>query len=229
MSRDLPARPSLDHLRKQAKAVLRSMREHRAEAKLSDAQHAVAREYGFTSWPKLKAHLAALPERDGAGGGDNGSPSAAGDDGPPLFPRFTEALRRALFFSRYESFQAGRVRIAPEHLLLGLIRAAGGASRAVLEGAGITLEEARAALIDPDEPREILVEPIEIPFGPSAKAFFAAAAAEADRLGHARITTIHLLLALSGAEDAAARFLRARGITSEKARALAADWDQEMT
>jgi hypothetical protein len=228
MSRDLPARPSLDHLRKQAKAVLRSMREHRAEAKLSDAQHAVAREYGFTSWPKLKTHLAALPEGDGAGGGGNGSPPAAGDDGPPpLFPRFTDALRRALFFSRYESFHAGRVRIAPEHLLLGLIRAAGGASRAVLEEAGITLEQARAALIDPDEPREVLVEPIEIPFEPSTKAFFAGAAVEADRLGHARITTIHLLLALAGAEDASARFLRACGITSEKARALAAGWDQE--
>ena len=223
MSRDLPARPNLDHLRKQAKALLRSMREHRAEAKLADAQHAVAREYGFTSWPKLKTHLAALPGGDGAGGGDNGSPPAAGDDGPPpLFPRFTEALRRALFFSRYESFHAGRVRIAPEHLLLGLIRAAGGASRGVLEGAGITLDQTRAALSNADETREILVEPIEIPFEPSTKAFFTAAALEADRLGHARITTIHLLLALSRTDDPSARFLRARGITGENARALAA-------
>ena len=83
MSRDLPARPNLDHLRKQAKALLRSMRQHRAEAKLSDAQHAVAREHGFTSWPKLKAHLAALPGSQGAGGGYIGSPPAAGDDATP--------------------------------------------------------------------------------------------------------------------------------------------------
>jgi hypothetical protein len=109
MSRDLPQRPNLDHLRKQARTVLRSMREHRADATLADALHAVAREYGFASWPKLKAHIEAPP--------------------PPLFPRFTEAARRALFFSRYEAASAGRLQIKPEHVLLGVIRGTSGATR----------------------------------------------------------------------------------------------------
>jgi ankyrin repeat protein len=44
----LPERPSLEHLRKQAKA----RRRERGIA-LSQAQHELAREYGFGSWPKL--------------------------------------------------------------------------------------------------------------------------------------------------------------------------------
>jgi hypothetical protein len=44
----LPERPSLEHLRKQAKA----RRRERGIAP-SQAQHELAREYGFTSWPKL--------------------------------------------------------------------------------------------------------------------------------------------------------------------------------
>ena len=44
----LPERPSLEHLRKQAKA----RRRERGIA-LSQAQHELARQYGFTSWPKL--------------------------------------------------------------------------------------------------------------------------------------------------------------------------------
>lgn len=44
----LPERPALEHLRKQAKA----RRRERGIA-LSQAQHELAREYGFASWPKL--------------------------------------------------------------------------------------------------------------------------------------------------------------------------------
>jgi ankyrin repeat protein len=50
----LPQRPSLEHLRKQAKARKRE----RAVA-LSQAQHELAREYGFDSWPKLVHHVQA--------------------------------------------------------------------------------------------------------------------------------------------------------------------------
>ena len=52
----LPARPSLEQLRKQAKDRLASM----PEARLADAQFALARDYGFDSWPKLVRHVEAL-------------------------------------------------------------------------------------------------------------------------------------------------------------------------
>jgi hypothetical protein len=65
---DLPARPDLDQLRHQAKDLLRAARNEDSEAlermralserlTLASAQLAVAREYGFASWPKLKREV----------------------------------------------------------------------------------------------------------------------------------------------------------------------------
>lgn len=61
MSRELPARPNLDHLKKQAKDLLRERQVQDPSAQLADAQHALARDYGFASWPKLKAHVESIP------------------------------------------------------------------------------------------------------------------------------------------------------------------------
>ncbi|MCB1021818.1 MAG: ankyrin repeat domain-containing protein [Acidobacteria bacterium] len=76
----LPSRPSLESLRKQAKALLRGFRESAPEAlaavqahhpkperfrSLRDAQFAVAREYGYAGWPELT--LAVEAALDAAG------------------------------------------------------------------------------------------------------------------------------------------------------------------
>ena len=96
---ELPPNPDLELLRKQAKELLRAARRGdsgalarlravsrpqeagaSADPRLADAQHAIAREHGFASWPKLKRHvdeaqplelqaerfLAAIRERDAA-------------------------------------------------------------------------------------------------------------------------------------------------------------------
>lgn len=65
MSRTLPFRPNLEHLKKQAKALLRDLQAGRPDAQLADAQHQLAREYGFASWPALHAHVEAIA-RDSA-------------------------------------------------------------------------------------------------------------------------------------------------------------------
>lgn len=73
MSAALPPRPSLEHLKNQAKELLRAYRAGEPHAvaalhstkgppsagavRLADAQRVVARAYGFASWAKLKAHL----------------------------------------------------------------------------------------------------------------------------------------------------------------------------
>ena len=64
MSLGLPQRPNLDHLKKQAKDALNLVQRHKPGWKLADAQHAVARGYGFASWPKLKAHVDAVQPVD---------------------------------------------------------------------------------------------------------------------------------------------------------------------
>ena len=59
MSRQLPGTPSLEFLKKQAKELLAAHRSDHPDWTLADAQHALAREYGFDSWPKLKHHVEA--------------------------------------------------------------------------------------------------------------------------------------------------------------------------
>jgi ankyrin repeat protein len=58
--RALPENPNLDWLRKQAKTRLAEMRKENAAAKLADAQFALAKEYGFSSWRALKEHIDSL-------------------------------------------------------------------------------------------------------------------------------------------------------------------------
>ena len=65
MSRDLPARPKLEHLRKQAKDRLRDLRLQNADAKLADAQHAVARDYGFTKKDRIEGRVTYEVSLDG--------------------------------------------------------------------------------------------------------------------------------------------------------------------
>ena len=71
MSRQLPAKPNLEHLKKQAKELLHDFergepsaiarfRAVAADPKLSDAQHLIARDYGFASWARLKEHVESL-------------------------------------------------------------------------------------------------------------------------------------------------------------------------
>lgn len=89
MDKNLPHRPNLDHLRRQAKSLLAAlaagdadaaatMREHVPAAKgmsaeklrasnfrLADAQSAIARQTGFASWPKLARYVEQLRAMEG--------------------------------------------------------------------------------------------------------------------------------------------------------------------
>jgi len=56
----LPDHPDLDWLRKQAKRRLDELRVANPSTQLSAAQFDLARQYGFTSWRALKAHIDAL-------------------------------------------------------------------------------------------------------------------------------------------------------------------------
>ena len=74
--RELPARPNLEHLKKQSRQLLRGLlqtdaaavhRFHQAQVRVSstsprlaEAQWVIAREYGFDDWAKLKAHVGNL-------------------------------------------------------------------------------------------------------------------------------------------------------------------------
>ncbi len=82
MPKDLPARPHLDHLKHEAKALHRAFAAGAPEAvarvvavlgprtalKLTEAQRVVAREYGFASWARLRTRVEASRGIDDAVG-----------------------------------------------------------------------------------------------------------------------------------------------------------------
>jgi uncharacterized protein (TIGR03067 family) len=89
VDKNLPARPNLDHLRRQAKALLAALESGEAEAvstllnhlpsaqgmkaddvrqtrfRLANAQSAIARQTGFASWPHLARHVEQLRALEG--------------------------------------------------------------------------------------------------------------------------------------------------------------------
>jgi hypothetical protein len=82
----LPARPDLDQLRRQARELHRAalggdagaqrrLRQVPGTAGLSAAQFAIAREYGFASWPKLKAEVERRRAQAVTGAGENEDPA----------------------------------------------------------------------------------------------------------------------------------------------------------
>jgi hypothetical protein len=61
--RQLPPVPNSDNLRKRAKTRLVELRAHASSTRLAEAQHLIAREYGFASWAALQAEVARRRER----------------------------------------------------------------------------------------------------------------------------------------------------------------------
>ena len=117
---ELPGRPNIDQLRRQARELLRAaadgepaalarVRAFSERVSLSAAQWAVAREYGFASWPALHAEverrLAELPPGEGEAGRaetgwsfGGGSPieTVAGRDTETTLTKQGEQLDRTL-------------------------------------------------------------------------------------------------------------------------------------
>lgn len=58
----LPAVPNPDNLRKQAKKRLSALRARQPSARLGEAQHLLAQEYGFPSWAAMLAEVARRQE-----------------------------------------------------------------------------------------------------------------------------------------------------------------------
>lgn len=69
MSQALPSRPNLDWLRKTARQMLNERRSKEPAAKLAEVQFALARQYGFSSWRAMKAHIEAQQRRASSGAG----------------------------------------------------------------------------------------------------------------------------------------------------------------
>jgi ATP-dependent Clp protease ATP-binding subunit ClpC len=205
MSSELPDRPNLEHLRKQAKERLREMKLRDPGARLADAQHAIACEYGFPSWSQLKQSVTSSSTQ----------PTSA-SPGPtaPLFGRFTTRAKQATFFSRFEAGRFGHPSIDPEHLLLGVVLARVGLTSRILADERLAPERIRSDVGSRRKSGQPLSRFAIIPFSDQTRRAVQSAAAEADRLRHENIGTAHLLLGLLHDEGSlATAILHERGLS----------------
>jgi len=215
MSSDLPPRPSLEYLKKLAKERLSELRRRNPAAKLADAQHDVAREHGFLNWSQLKEVVSSVARLI-----SKASPETTAG----LFPRFTTRAKQATFFSRFEAGQFGHAAIDPEHLLLGVMRAAAPA----LSHTHLSLDDVRANVRERRSAGEPLSMSVIVAFSDDTKRAIGFAAAEADRLHHDDIGTPHLLLGILGDDGSlAASMLRDSGITVDAIRSGVDEWMEE--
>jgi hypothetical protein len=145
----------------------------------------------------------------------------------------TPGARRALRLAVDEMERTAGFELAPEHLLLGLIREQESAAARVLAAHGATLADLRARL---GEPRSggMGAATITVTIGggePSAELATALqrASAESDRLGYHYLGSEHLLLALIGMRDSVAgQALADLGVELDAARhELQALFDEE--
>lgn len=137
-----------------------------------------------------------------------------------MFERYTEAARRALFFSRYEASALGSWTIDTEHLLLGVLRDGKGIVSDLLAQVPIEFLSLRREICSRMPARDPISTSVEIPFSADCKPVLQFAAEEADRLVHARIGPEHLLLGMLRKPDTVAgRLLIEKGVDLKIARA----------
>lgn len=139
-----------------------------------------------------------------------------------MFERYTELLRRTIFFARYEAGNLGASSIETEHLLLGLLRENRDFRNRLPGGSA---EQIRKS-IEERVPRPVqpLATSVDIPLTQDSRRALQYAADESDALQHSHIGCCHLLLGLLRVEtSAAAVLLREFGITYASYRAEVAE------
>jgi uncharacterized protein (TIGR02246 family) len=128
-----------------------------------------------------------------------------------MFERYTEKARRVIFFARYEASQFGSLYIETEYLLLGLLREDPVLLRRFLRPTSVAAD-IRTEIERHITRRERIPTSVEVPLTNECKKILTLAAEEADRLGHQRVETGHLLVAILTVEGSLAAQLRERGL-----------------
>jgi hypothetical protein len=119
--------------------------------------------------------------------------SVPSDDPSKGFERYSDLARAAVVTSMSHAARLRHPEITPAHLVLGLLDQAGGLAVAAVLAQGRTIEELRARVTPPAG--QAAVTPL-IPFAAAARKALELTFRQALRLGHDRIGTGHVLLAL---------------------------------
>ena len=127
-----------------------------------------------------------------------------------MFERFDKVARRVLFFARYEASELGSQTIAPEHILLGIVREEKGRAWEVLSKGKLSAEALSEAIKSRVVPGEGVCS-IELLLNRQAKSVLWFAIWEADVLAHEAV----------GAEEMLVGLLREQGSVAEEVLAQA--------
>jgi ATP-dependent Clp protease ATP-binding subunit ClpC len=134
---------------------------------------------------------------------------------------FTGGVRQALVMAREEAMTLHHEYVAPEHLLLGVLRVQGELGHQVLRAFGVNLEGVSTdlrAMVTPGDGAS-LVGP-DLPYTSRATKCLDLAMTEARALGDQHVGTEHLLLGLIlEGKNIACQLLQAAGVSAETARA----------
>jgi ATP-dependent Clp protease ATP-binding subunit ClpC len=114
-----------------------------------------------------------------------------------MFERFTERSRRVIFFARYEALQYGSAVIAPEHLLLGLMREDKTISARFFPNRNVlTVETIRQEIEARINVKERIPQSAELQLSPETKRILFYANEESRKLNARGVGPEHLLAGL---------------------------------
>jgi ATP-dependent Clp protease ATP-binding subunit ClpC len=131
-----------------------------------------------------------------------------------MFERYTEKARRVIFFARYEALQYGSPVIAPEHILLGLMREDKTISARFFPFRSINVELVRRETESRIVIREQMSQSAELHLAQNTKKVLAFAREESEKLQNRHIGTEHLLLGILREERSiAAEILYSQGVS----------------
>jgi ATP-dependent Clp protease ATP-binding subunit ClpC len=131
-----------------------------------------------------------------------------------MFERYTEKARRVIFFARYEALQYGSNVIAPEHILLGLMREDKTISARFFPFRTLTVDLVRRETEARIVIREQMSQSAELHLAKTTKKVLAFAREESEKLQNRHIGTEHLLLGILREERSiAAEILYSQGVS----------------
>jgi ATP-dependent Clp protease ATP-binding subunit ClpC len=136
-----------------------------------------------------------------------------------MHDRFTDRVRRVIYYAREEANRLQHDYIGTEHLLLGIVREGEGIAAKVLGKLDLDFEQIQQAVESMVKSTGSSLIVGEIPFTPRAKRVLELAIEEARLLGHNYVGTEHLLLGLiREGEGVAAQVLSELGVDRKRVR-----------
>ena len=136
-----------------------------------------------------------------------------------MHDRFTDRVRRVIYYARDEANRLQHDYIGTEHLLLGIVREGEGIAAKVLGKLDLDFEQIQQAVESMVKSSGSSLIVGEIPFTPRAKRVLELAIDEARQLGHNYVGTEHLLLGLiREGEGVAAQVLSELGVDRKRVR-----------